>query len=94
MARSCGFVDFDVQSTVGMSFPTESTAVGKILTWNTTLQYHFWNVVWAAVEFNFMHFATGERGGFNQGFITPEVIFGRFPIFGRVRFLFFRSLSN
>lgn len=87
IAGGIGYGDFDVQSTVGMSFPTESTPVGKILTWNTTLQYHVWNVVWPAVEFNFMHFETGERSGFNQGFITPEVIFGRFPIVGRLRLI-------
>jgi len=82
IAGGFGVGNFDVQMTVGESFPTSSTTVGKMLTWNTTLQYHVWDVLWPAVEFNFMHFSTGQRSGLNQGFITPEVIFGRFPIAG------------
>jgi hypothetical protein len=87
IAGGIGFGDFDIQSTVGESFPTEKTDVGKVLSWNTTLQYHLWDVVWPAVEFNFMHFSTGERNGLNQAFITPEVIFGRFHIVNRVRLI-------
>ena len=85
IAAGIGFGDFDIQSTLGESFPTEHTDVGKILSWNTSLQYHLWRVLWPEVEFNFMHFSTGERDGLNQAFITPGIVFGRFQIVDRLK---------
>ena len=87
IAGGIGFGDFDVQMTLGESFPVNPTTVGKQLTWNTTFQYHLWDVMWPAVEFNYNHFSTGARNGLTQAFITPEVIFGRFHIVDRARLI-------
>ncbi|HXE17542.1 MAG TPA: hypothetical protein VN632_09950 [Stellaceae bacterium] len=87
IAGGVGFGDFDIQMTAGESFPTEHTEVGKVFSWNTALQYHIWDVVWPAVEFNYNYFSGGERGGMHQAFITPEVIFGRFHIVDRLRLI-------
>jgi len=87
IAGGIGWEPFDIQMTLGESFPVNPTDVGKQLIWNTTLQAHIWDVVWPAVEFNYNHFSTGERNGLTQAFITPEVIFGRFHIVDRVRLI-------
>lgn len=85
LAAGWGFGDFDVQSTIGESFPTEHTTTGKVTSWNTTLQYHVWDVLWPEVEFNWMHFGGGERNGMSQAFITPGIVFGRFHIVNRIK---------
>lgn len=87
IAGGFGWGPLDVQMTLGESFPTEATAVGKTTTWNTTLQAHVWDVLWPAVEFNYMYFSGGERGGLHQAFVTPELIFGRFHIVDRARLI-------
>lgn len=85
IAGGIGWGPFDIQSTLGESFPTEHTAAGKLVSWNTTLQAHVWDVLWPAVEFNYTHFSGGERGGLEQAFITPEIVFGRFHIINRIK---------
>jgi hypothetical protein len=85
IAAGWGIGDFDVQTTLGESFPTEHTDVGKVISWNTAFQYHLWEILWPEVEFNWMHFSTGERGGLSQGFITPGIVFGRFHIVDRIK---------
>ena len=87
IAGGVGFGDFDIQMTAGESFPTEHTEVGKVFSWNTAFQYHIWDVLWPAVEFNYNHFSGGARGGLHQAFVTPEIIFGRFHIVDRVRLI-------
>jgi hypothetical protein len=87
IAAGIGLGDFDIQTTLGESFPLQNTTTGKVMSWNTTLQYHVWSVVWPEVEFNYMHFSGGERDGFNQAFVTPGVVFGRFPLFDRVKLI-------
>lgn len=87
IAGGIGWGPLDIQMTLGESFPTEHTTTGKVVSWNTTLQAHVWDVIWPAVEFNYMRFYGGERGGLEQAFITPEVIFGRFHIVDRVRLI-------
>jgi hypothetical protein len=87
IAGGFGLGDFDVQMTLGESFPTEHTDTGNVISWNTTLQYHLLNVIWPEIEFNWTHFSGGERSGLNQAFVTPGVIFGRFPLFDRVKLI-------
>lgn len=83
IAGGKGWGDFDVQSTLGFPVPTnhEST-IGTSLVWNTAFQYHIAPVIWPEIEFNLTHWFDGVRGGHTQVFMTPGVIFGRFPLFG------------
>jgi len=88
LAAGWGYGDFDIQSTVGVSFPTDySQRTGDIVTWNTTLQYHLWNVLWPEVEMNNTYWLGGARAGRHQVLITPGVVLGRFPIGWRAKLI-------
>lgn len=86
IAGGFGFCDFDVQSTIGVSFPTDySQEAGDIVSWNTTFQYHLWNVLWPEIEVNDTYWLGGERAGKHQTFLTPGVVVGRIPLTGRAK---------
>ena len=81
IAGGKGWGDFDVQATVGVAVPVshESTVGTSVLT-NAAFQYHFLKYFWPEVEVNWTWWADGLRGGKNQVFITPGIIFGRFNL--------------
>jgi hypothetical protein len=85
IAGGKGFGDFDVQSTVGVTFPNGGEdRLGWPLAWNTAFQYHVLKYFWPEFETNYTWFAQGERTGQSQLFLTPGILFGRFPIHDRV----------
>ena len=82
-----GWGDFDFQSTLGVSVPddgSERTGPGTPVLWNTAFQYHIEKYFWPEVEANYTYYPDGKHEGLNQLFITPGLVLGRFPLFGRV----------
>ena len=80
-----GWGDFDFQSTVGVAFPDGGLdRLGMPLTYNTAFQYRIAKVVWPELEVNYTWYPDGEHTGKNQVFLTPGVMFGRFPLIGRL----------
>ncbi len=85
IAAGKGFGNFDVQSTLGVTFPNGGEdRLGWPLVWNTAFQYHIFKYFWPEFETNYTWFAKGTRTGQNQLFLTPGILFGRFPIHDRV----------
>jgi hypothetical protein len=81
LAAGKGWGDFDVQGTLGVSFPTaHSDVIGTAITSNLALQYHLGEYFWPEIEFNDTTWSGGTRGGLNQLFMTAGLILGRFPI--------------
>ena len=87
--RARGFGDFNVQSTLGITFPSgDDDRLGWPVVWNTAFQYHIFKYFWPEVETNYTWFAKGERTGQNQLFLTPTLLLGRFSIHGRLGLTF------
>lgn len=88
IAGGKGWGNFDFQSTLGVSIPDgngrDPKGPGMTIPFNTALQYHVSKYLWPEVEANYTWWADGKREGFNQLFITPGILFGRFPIYNRV----------
>ncbi len=88
IAGGKGWGNFDIQSTLGLTLPTDEgiapTGPGTQLALNTTLQYKLGKVVWPEVEANYTYYPNGEHEGLEQLFITPGLIFGRFPLWQRL----------
>ncbi len=88
IAGGKGYGDFDVQSTLSVALPTaQQDVIGTALLWNTTFQYHFGQYFWPEFETNLTHWYGGERDGKTQLFLTPGLILGRFPLYGRMNFV-------
>jgi hypothetical protein len=82
IAGGKGWGNFDVQMTLGFGIPTDhASTIGTTMLWNTTFQYHFERVFWPEFEVNYTHWFDGLRGGKTQVFLTPGIVFGRFPLF-------------
>ena len=89
IAAGEGFGDFNVQSTLGITFPSgDDDRLGWPVVWNTAFQYHIFKYFWPEVETNYTWFAKGERTGQNQLFLTPTLLLGRFSIHGRLGLTF------
>jgi hypothetical protein len=88
VAGGKGWGDFDIQSTLGISLPTDHgtdpTGPGTPIALNTALQYKLGKVVWPEIEANYTYYPNGEHEGKEQLFLTPGVIFGRFPLWQRL----------
>jgi hypothetical protein len=85
IAAGKGWGDFDVQSTLGITFPNGGEdRLGWPLVWNTAFQYHCFKYLWPELETNYTWFAQGTRTGQEQLFLTPGILFGRFPIHNRL----------
>jgi hypothetical protein len=88
IAGGKGWGDFDVQFTVGQTYPfTNSRVVGDPLAINVALQYHVFKVLWPEFEVNYTHWPNGENHGKNQVLLTPGLILGRIPLFWRFKAL-------
>ncbi len=87
LAAGKGWGDFDIQATSGFSVPTRTIdTLGAQWLTNVAFQYHFARYFWPELELNDTVWLSGsERGGKNQLFLTPGIIFGRFVIAGRVK---------
>jgi hypothetical protein len=84
-----GWGDFDFQSTLGVTIPSDGTVYdgpGTPVQLNTAFQYRLLKVLWPEFEVNYTYYATGEHDGKNQVFLTPGFIIGRMPIWERVGF--------
>jgi hypothetical protein len=78
VALGKGWKRFDVQSTIGSTFPTGDTArIGRQFLWDTTLQYRAGRELWPELEVNSTHFLAGTYAGETQAFLTPGLGFGR-----------------
>lgn len=89
IAGGKGFGNFDVQSTVGITFPNGGEdRLGWPLAFNTTFQYRIFKYFWPEFETNYTWFAKGRRTGQSQLFLTPGLLIGRIPIHERVGLTF------
>ncbi len=85
IAYGKGLQKFDVQGTFGVTLPTGNVdVIGHTYLWNNAFQYHAMKRLWPEVEMNYTHFQQGPNGGNTQVYITPGIIFGRFPIYKRL----------
>ncbi len=85
IAGGKGFGDFDVQTTVGVTFSNGGEdRLGWPLAWNTAFQYRICKYFWPEFETNYTWFSKGERTGQSQLFLTPGLLIGRIPIHERV----------
>jgi hypothetical protein len=87
LAFGKGFGKFDIQSTFGVSIPSIGglhRGPGTPILWNTALQYHLDRFFWPEVEFNYTYWPNGTDRYRKQLFVTPGIIFGKFPIHGRI----------
>jgi hypothetical protein len=86
-----GWGDFDLQTTLSEQNPLGTNKVeknfGHPVLWNVAAQYHLWDVLWPELEANSTWYPDGEKAGKTQVFLTPGVIFGRFPIADRVKMI-------
>ena len=82
-----GWGDFDIQSTVAVSFPNGGEdRLGRPVTYNTALQYRVLKKIWPELEFNYTWWPNGEKTGNNQLYLTPGVVIGRLPIWKTLGF--------
>ena len=85
LAGGKGWGIFDVQSTLGGTFPVDSVkTVGRTIVWNNAFQLHPAKQIWPELETNSTFWAGGTNDGKKQTFVTPGVVFGRFPIHNRI----------
>jgi hypothetical protein len=81
LAGGKGWGRFDIQSTLGLPVPlAHENIIGTSLVSNTTFQYRIAQVFWPEFEVNTTYWFDGQRGGKTQVFLTPGIVFGRFPI--------------
>lgn len=87
LAGGKGWGKFDFQTTAGISLPTgQAKTIGQNVLWNLTGQYHLIKQIWPEVEMNYTYYHQGPHDGDTQVFMTPGVVFGRFPIHKRIAF--------
>lgn len=85
LAGGKGWGKFDVQSTLAGALPVDSVSIlGRAIASNTALQYHPLRLLWPEAEIGSTFWKGGANDGKKQTFITPGLIFGRFPIHHRV----------
>jgi hypothetical protein len=88
LAAGKGWGNFDIQATVGVPIPlSHERDIGTSVVTNVALQYHLATYFWPEFEANSTYWADGPRGGKTQVFLTPGIIFGRFPIADRVKLI-------
>jgi hypothetical protein len=81
-----GWGDFNIQGNLGVTLPTNDTAlIGRTVGWNTAFQYRVLKVLWPELEVNASYFEGGPKDGKEQVFLTPGVLFGRFPLGRRLK---------
>lgn len=86
LAGGKGWGRFDIQATLGASFPLRrDSVIGTSILGNATFQYHLGKVFWPEFEVNTTHWTSGPREGLTQVFLTPGAVLGRFHIAGRLK---------
>ena len=85
LAAGKGWGRFDVQSTLGGTFPVNSVStLGRTILSNTAFQLHATRQLWPEAEINSTVWVGGANDGKKQTFLTPGLILGRFPIRNRL----------
>lgn len=80
-----GWGRFDLESTLGGILPVDSVQkVGRVIVWNTVAQQHVGRFLWPEFEVNSSFFRGGPNDSKKQTFLTPGILFGRFPIHNRI----------
>jgi len=89
LAAGKGFGDFDVQSTVGVTFPSGGLdRLGMPLAFNTAFQYRLFKYLWPEFETNYTWQSYGSDTGHSTLYLTPGILIGRIPIHDRVGLTF------
>ena len=86
IAGGKGWGPFDIQATSGFAIPTRNMDnLGTQWLTNVATQLHLFRYFWPEFEVNDTVWLDGkQRGGKNQVFLTPGIIFGRFDLGGRL----------
>lgn len=85
VALGKGWGDFDFQSTFSIAVPDgQRDTLGTPLSANTVLQYHVAQACWPEFEVNYTYWPNGTRDGINQVYLTPGLMLGNFPVWGRL----------
>jgi hypothetical protein len=83
-----GWGAFDVQGTFGASLPAGTwERLGSPVALNVAFQYHVLPKLWPEVEVNSTAWPNGVNDGKKETFLTPGIVLGRFPFYGRVGFV-------
>jgi hypothetical protein len=89
IAYGKGYKAFDVQGTLGISLPTgNEQTIGRSLLWNNTFQYRIFRKFWPETEVNVARYYQGSHNGKTSVYLTPGVVFGRFPLHNRTALTF------
>jgi hypothetical protein len=89
LAAGKGFGDFDVQSTVGVAFPSGGLdRLGMPVIWNTAFQYRVLKYFWPEFETNYTWQSYGMDTGHSTLYLTPGLLIGRIPIHDRIGLTF------
>ena len=84
LAVGKGWGKFDVQSTLGGTFPTRNgNKLGRPIAWNTALQFHQDPHWWPEVEFNTTYFKGGPNDGRVTNYVTPGIV-TRYKLHNRI----------
>ncbi len=87
LAFGKGWGAFDVQGTVAGQIPNGDTSrLGTPFVSNTAFQYLVSEKIWPEFEVNLTYWPNGDHGENTQVFLTPGVVVGRLPIWGRLGF--------
>lgn len=85
LAGGKGWGRFDFQSTLAGTLPVNSVnLVGRTVASNTAFQVHLLKRLWPEAEINSTFWKGGTNDGRKQTFLTPGLIFGRFPLHHRM----------
>jgi hypothetical protein len=80
LAGGKGWGNFDIQAIISAPVPaSHRNIIGYQIQTNVAFQYRVQKLV-PELEVNWTYYATGQRGGLNQVFLTPGVLFGRFKL--------------
>lgn len=75
-----GFGKFDAFTTLGGTLPVGNVrTLGRSINSNTVFQYHVFKYAWPEFEINSTSYYGSTKDGKIQTFLSPAVIFGRFP---------------
>lgn len=81
LAFGKGWGPVDVQTTIAVVIPSSHTVTaGEQLQSNLAVQYHILTVLWPELEANWTWYASGQRGGLNQLYLTAGLVAGRFQL--------------
>jgi hypothetical protein len=89
LAFGKGWGAFDVQGTFGASIPAGTwRQLGTPMALNAAFQYHLPGKLWPEVEINSTAWPNGTNDGKKETFLSPGIVIGRFPLWGRAGLVF------